>query len=171
MKKSVLVLLYIFTLLLSLSIIFIINSNLNSSHSDAISVFNTENTYYTLDINGDHMKDVILISQDTFGADIVLSTEDNIISMSTLLNKKIQSPFYIFFEDITGDATPEIIIYNLIEKSENILYVYSYSQGKFKNILEAQCESFGIIEFNDTKKSVYQLKKIIICTLLQLITP
>ncbi|MCM1990478.1 hypothetical protein [Oceanirhabdus seepicola] len=152
MKKSIIVLLYIFTLFLTLSIIFIIKTNFNSSHSDAISVFNNENKYYTIDLNGDHMKDVILISQDTSGADIVISTEDNIISMSTLLNKKIQSPFYLFFEDITADNTSEVIIYDLSEKTENILYVYSYSKGEFKNILEEQCESFGIIEFNDTKK-------------------
>ena len=152
MKKSILVLLYIFTLALSLSIIFIINSNLNSSHNDSISVFNNENKYYTIDLNGDNMKDVILISQDTSGADIVISTEDNIISMSTLLNKKVQSPFYVFFEDITADDTPEVIIYDLSEKTKNILYVYNYCQGEFNNILEEQCDYFGIIEFNHTKK-------------------
>ncbi|WBW98925.1 hypothetical protein [Oceanirhabdus sp. W0125-5] len=152
MKKSIFVVSYFFILILSLSIILIIKSSPASSPDETISVFNKENTYYTIDLNGDHMKDIVLLSWDTTGADIVISTEDEIISMSTLLNKKVQSPFYIFFEDITADNTPELIIYDLSEKNKNILYVYTHTQGVFKNILEEQCQSFGLVKFTDSKK-------------------
>ena len=111
---------------------------------------------YSSDLTGDGIKDTLKVISDEKFIDIKIISNNKVYLLSQLCDGNILLsnssfwPLKIYVKNISRKNCPEIIIQGT-KNNKSIQYVFTWSEGSFKNVFSSQNNILGILDSSSTR--------------------